>query len=69
MAYLLNEEETDQTGRESLQQPITANGLQLSAKNDALSQRERERARKGVKEKAEDMEQKRKTGVLARDSS
>lgn len=28
---MLNEEETDQTGRESLQEPITANGSQLSA--------------------------------------
>lgn len=36
-AYLLNEEETDQTGRESLQEPITANGSQLSAKSDAPS--------------------------------
>lgn len=30
-AYLLNEEETDQTSRESLQEPITENGSQLSA--------------------------------------
>lgn len=36
-AYLLNEEETDQTGRESLQEPITANGSQLSARSDAPS--------------------------------
>lgn len=52
LAYLLNEEETDQTGRESLQQPITANGLQLSAKNDAPSQRERERGREGERQTA-----------------
>lgn len=34
---MLNEEETDQTGRESLQEPITANGSQLSARSDAPS--------------------------------
>lgn len=34
---MLNEEETDQTGRESLQEPITANGSQLSAQSDAPS--------------------------------
>lgn len=34
---MLNEEETDQTGRESLQEPITANGSQLSAQSDASS--------------------------------
>lgn len=34
---MLNEEETDQTGRESLQKPITANGSQLSAQSDAPS--------------------------------
>lgn len=36
---MLNEEETDQTGRESLQEPITANGSQLSAQSDASSHR------------------------------
>lgn len=36
---MLNEEETDQTGRESLQEPITANGSQLSAQSDAPSHR------------------------------
>ncbi len=64
---MLNEEETDQTGRESLQEPITANGFQLSAKSDAPShyafsekkkengmermEREREREREGERGK------------------
>lgn len=34
---MLNEEETDQTGRESLQEPITANGSQLSTQAAAAA--------------------------------
>lgn len=50
LAYLLNEEETDQTGRESLQQTITVNGLQLSAKNDTPREGEREGERQTASE-------------------
>lgn len=48
---MLNEEETDQTGRESLQEPITANGSQLSAQSDAPSHSAFSPGRKKKKER------------------
>lgn len=55
---MLNEEETDQTGRESLQEPITANGSQLSAQSDApshyaFSEKKKEKGMEGREKKRE----------------
>lgn len=50
---MLNEEETDQTGGESLQEAITANGSQLSASTLPLPARTRdgERGKVGERER------------------
>lgn len=53
---MLNEEETDQTGGESLQEAITANGSQLSASTLPLPARTRDGERGKVGERERERE-------------